>query len=69
MPLFDLETASDETIDWQCELVTLSKQALNATYICYKAQLVELQKEIRELEIALPEAEAQELELLKARLR
>jgi hypothetical protein len=31
--------------------------------------MVELQKEIRELEIALPEAEAQELELLKARLR
>ena len=67
--LFDLETATDETIDRQYELVTLTKQALHGTYLRYKAQMVELQNEIRELEIALPEAEAQELELLKARLR
>ena len=42
---------------------------LHATYIRYKSQMVELDKEIRELEIGLAESEAEELEIFKARLR
>ena len=42
---------------------------LYATHIRYKSQMVEPEKEIRELEIALVESEAQELEIFKARLR
>jgi hypothetical protein len=47
--------------------VKLSYQAFFATYGRYKSQLEAVQMEIQELEIALPVAEEEELELYKAR--
>jgi len=67
--LFDLGTATDKEIDRQYESVSLTMGTLHATYIRYTSQMVELEKEIRELEIGLAESEAQELEIFKARLR
>jgi hypothetical protein len=50
------------------ESVILTFQGLYATHLRYKHQLEALDMEIRELEIALPEAEAEELELFKGKI-
>jgi hypothetical protein len=47
--------------------VTLTSNALYATYLRYKGEMIAVEREIQELEIALAEAEDDELELFQNR--
>jgi len=58
---------SDEILEHQLQLVSLTSNALYATYLRYTGEKIAVEKEIQELQIALGEAEDNELELFQKR--